>query len=111
MGRVLRGVTSHGWGKKGKASSGGGLEMAGILVVEDLVTMDIQLPGMDGLEAARIIKGGTGTSGIKIMVLTAYAMKGDREYFLEAGCDAYLSKPVNIEEMLSLIENLLNGME
>lgn len=77
----------------------------------DLVIMDIQLPGMDGLEATRVIKGYGDTSGIKILVLTAYAMKGDRERFLEAGCDAYLSKPVNIDEMIGLVDNLLNRAE
>ncbi len=53
--------------------------------------MDIQLPGMDGLEATRMIKGNAGTSGIKVLVITAHAMKGDRERFWDAGCDAYLS--------------------
>lgn len=75
----------------------------------DLVIMDIQLPGMDGLEATRVLKRNKDTSGIKVIVLTAYAMKGDRERFLEAGSDAYLSKPVNMEEMLSAIDALLDG--
>lgn len=75
----------------------------------DLIIMDIQLPGMDGLEATRVLKGNSDTSGIKVIVLTAYAMKGDRERFLEAGSDAYLSKPVNMEEMLSVINALLAG--
>ncbi|MCL5935738.1 MAG: response regulator [Firmicutes bacterium] len=75
----------------------------------DMVIMDIQLPEIDGLEATRILKQDKNTSGVKVLVLTAYAMKGDRERILEAGSDAYLSKPANIEDMLSMIDSLLIG--
>jgi two-component system cell cycle response regulator DivK len=78
-------------------------------IIPDLIIMDIQLPEMDGLEATRVIKGDKYTAGIKVLVLTAYAMKGDPERILQAGSDAYLSKPVNIDEMLSTIDTLLSG--
>ncbi|MFZ5646121.1 MAG: response regulator [Bacillota bacterium] len=73
----------------------------------DLVVMDIQLPGMDGIEAAGIIKGDGATSHIKVLVLTAYVGKEDRDRILASDCDAYLTKPVNIEEMLETVKNLV----
>ncbi|MDD5035135.1 MAG: response regulator, partial [Methylococcaceae bacterium] len=61
----------------------------------DLIFMDIQLPGMDGLEAVRRIKADEVSRQIPIYALTAFAMKGDEQRFLAAGCDGYLSKPVS----------------
>jgi two-component system cell cycle response regulator DivK len=60
-----------------------------------LILMDVQLPGMDGLEIARRLKAGPATRDIRIVALTAYAMKGDEERAREAGCDGYLPKPIN----------------
>lgn len=58
-----------------------------------LILMDIQLPGMDGLQLTRMLKQNPATKDIIIIALTAYAMKGDEERILAAGCDGYLSKP------------------
>jgi two-component system cell cycle response regulator DivK len=69
----------------------------------DLILMDIQLPVMDGIEATRILKSDPETKNIPILALTSYAMKGDREKILQAGCDAYLAKPVDVQELLATV--------
>jgi two-component system cell cycle response regulator DivK len=70
----------------------------------DLILMDIMMPKMDGLEATRIIKADCTTKHIPILALTSYAMKGDRERTIEAGCDGYLAKPVDIGELLKAVK-------
>ena len=70
----------------------------------DLILMDIMMPKMDGIEATRILKTDTATKNIPILALTSYAMKGDRERTLEAGCDGYIAKPVDIQELLKAVE-------
>jgi two-component system cell cycle response regulator DivK len=64
-----------------------------------LILMDLQLPGMDGLELTGRIKADPATRDILIVALTAYAMKGDEEKALAAGCDAYLSKPIDTKTL------------
>jgi two-component system cell cycle response regulator DivK len=64
-----------------------------------LILMDIQLPGMDGLELTRRLKADPRTAGIIILALTAYAMKGDEEKARAAGCDGYVAKPLGIESL------------
>ena len=71
--------------------------------------MGIQMPEMDGLEATRILKADAATSNIPILALTAYAMKGDDEWILRAGCDGYLAKPFNIQELLKQVTKYLSG--
>lgn len=73
----------------------------------DLILMDIQLPVMDGFEAIRILKKDIQTKTIPILALTSYAMKGDREKIMKAGCDDYLAKPIHIEEFLELVARYL----
>jgi CheY-like chemotaxis protein len=68
-----------------------------------LILMDLQLPGMDGLELTRRLKSDVARQRIIIIALTAYAMKGDREKALAAGCDAYVSKPIDTVELPKLI--------
>lgn len=70
----------------------------------DLIFMDIQLPGMDGLEAARLLKADKATRHIPIYALTAFAMKGDEERIRAAGCDGYLSKPASYKDLLATVE-------
>ena len=65
----------------------------------DLILMDIQLPGMDGVTALGRLRSDPATAAIKIVALTAFAMKDDRERFAHAGFDGYLSKPINIREL------------
>ncbi len=75
----------------------------------DLILMDIQMPEMDGLEATRILKTDTTTKDIPILALSSYAMKGDKERILAAGCDGYLSKPLIIKELLKIVAEYLSG--
>ncbi len=75
----------------------------------DLILMDIQMSDMDGLEATRILKADATTRNIPIVALTAYAMKGDKEMVLEAGCDGYITKPIDIQEFLKRVAEYLSG--
>lgn len=67
----------------------------------DVIFMDIQLPGMDGLEASRLLKDDADTRHIPIYAFTAFAMKGDEERILAAGCNGYLAKPVSYKVLLA----------
>ena len=69
----------------------------------DLVLMDSQLPGIDGFETLRRLRAGERTAGTRVVALTAQAMAGDRERFLEAGFDGYLSKPVDLREFIETV--------
>ena len=73
----------------------------------DLLLMDIRLPKVSGLEVARRLKENPAFSHIPIIALTAHAMKGDREKAIEAGCDSYLSKPINTRELPRLVADML----
>jgi CheY-like chemotaxis protein len=64
-----------------------------------VILMDLQLPGMDGLELTRRLKADPTTAHIAIVALTAYAMKGDEAKALAAGCDGYVTKPISIDEL------------
>lgn len=70
----------------------------------DLILMDIHLPGMDGLSVVRAMKDDARTARIPILALTAHAMRGDKDRFLEAGCDGYISKPIDVKTFLASIE-------
>ena len=72
-----------------------------------LILMDLQLPGMDGLELTRRLKASPDTRHIVIIALTAYAMKGDDEKAYAAGCDGYISKPIDIENLPALVRSHL----
>ena len=69
----------------------------------DLILMDIQLPGMDGLEATGILKSDEATRAIPIIALTALAMKGDEARIRAAGCDGYIAKPLAYKDFLTVI--------
>jgi two-component system, cell cycle response regulator DivK len=68
-----------------------------------LVLMDVQLPGIDGIQALAQLRGDPRTASIPVLALTAQAMQGDRERFLDAGFDGYLSKPVNVVELVNAV--------
>jgi len=69
-----------------------------------LVLMDVQLPGIDGVEALARLRQDERTASIPVLALTAQAMSGDRERFLDAGFDGYLSKPVDVVELIQVVK-------
>ena len=69
-----------------------------------LVLLDITLPGMDGIEVVKNIKSDETVQYIPVIAVTASAMRGDKERFLEAGCDDYLSKPIQVSELIDMVE-------
>jgi CheY-like chemotaxis protein len=71
--------------------------------------MDMSLPVVDGWEAARRVKADDATRSVPVIGLTAHAMAGDREKAIEAGCDDYDTKPVDLERLISKMEKLLGG--
>ena len=73
----------------------------------DLILMDIQMPGMDGMTAGGILKGDPATSGLKIVAITSFAMRGDQEKILAAGFDGFLSKPISTRELPGLVKRWL----
>ncbi|MBF6610485.1 MAG: response regulator, partial [Chryseobacterium sp.] len=88
-------------------SAGEGLEMLAENKNISVVLMDMMMPQMDGYEAIAQIKNDEKLSGIPIIAITAQAMTGDREKCMAAGADGYLSKPVNVDELLLLLNDLM----
>ena len=74
----------------------------------DLIIMDIQLPEISGLDVTRKIKADQTISAIPIVAVTAFAMRDDEEKILQAGCEAYISKPISIGPFLQTIEKFIN---
>lgn len=75
----------------------------------DLILLDMQMPVMDGLEAARRLKADPETRSIKILAVTSFAMKGDRERILAAGCDEYMAKPIDTRQLPIMVRQILGG--
>ncbi|HXV42774.1 MAG TPA: response regulator [Anaerolineae bacterium] len=75
----------------------------------DIIITDINLPDIDGYEITDTLKKGKETAHIPVIAMTANVMKKDRESVLQAGCDGYISKPIDIDELPSQIENFLKG--
>ncbi len=71
-----------------------------------VILLDMQMPVMDGLEAARRLKADPETRSIKILAVTSFAMKGDRERILAAGCDEYMAKPIDTRKLPALVKRL-----
>jgi CheY-like chemotaxis protein len=76
-------------------------------VTPRLILMDIQLPGMDGLELTRRLKADPATRAVRVIALTAYAMKGDDEKAFAAGCDGYITKPIDVERLPGVVRSYL----
>jgi two-component system, cell cycle response regulator DivK len=73
----------------------------------DLILMDIQLPVLDGYAATRLIRADTTLSAVPIIAVTSYAMVGDKEKAMEAGCTAYVEKPINPASFIKVLEQYL----
>lgn len=76
--------------------------------VPDLIVMDIGLPSMDGLEATRILRADAKTKAIPILAATSHAMKGDREKALAAGCDGYITKPIDTRTFADTVRRFIS---
>ena len=90
-----------------KATDGGEALDIATRECPDLIIMDVRLPGMNGLEVTKKLRENSAFSRTPIIATTAYAMKGDKERAIEAGCNAYLSKPFNIHELTERIAEML----
>jgi two-component system, cell cycle response regulator DivK len=75
----------------------------------DLILMDVQLPGMDGLQATALLKADVATRDIPVIALTALAMKGDEERIRAAGCDGYIAKPLDYKDFLAVVRATLDS--
>ena len=75
----------------------------------DLILMDIQLPVMDGIDATRLLKTSPETRNIPVIAITGYAYEKDHRAFLEAGGDAFISKPIDVDELLATMEKVLKS--
>jgi two-component system cell cycle response regulator DivK len=92
------------------AAEGGAEGVAGALAhAFDLILMDVQMPGMDGIAALKCLRAEPRTAGLKVAALTALAMKGDAERLLADGFDGYLEKPIRYKEFLVGVAALLEG--
>jgi two-component system cell cycle response regulator DivK len=101
-------VKSAGYAVIAAADAEQGIKMAREQV-PDLILMDIQLPGMDGLEAIGVLKEDPTTRGIPIIALTALAMKGDEARIRASGCDGYIAKPMRYQKFLAAIAMVLES--
>ena len=92
-----------------EATTGGEAVLLATEQAPDLVLMDIQMPDVDGVEALRRLRADERTAAIPVLAVTAQAMHGDREHFLAAGFDGYLSKPVNVRELIGTVRQHCEG--
>jgi CheY-like chemotaxis protein len=103
---ILKVLGLHGYRATGAADGAGALA-ALEHEVPDLILMDINLPDMDGLDVTRIIRGREGFEQVPIVAITGYAMAGDRDRSLNAGCSEYIAKPINVRTFPRVIARLL----
>jgi two-component system, cell cycle response regulator DivK len=75
----------------------------------DLVLMDIQLPGMNGIEALGVLRADPATAAIPVIAVTASVMQQDRNLITQAGFDAYIGKPINLKEFLEAVRTMIEG--
>ena len=105
--KLARDVLRHAGFRTVEARTGGDGVSLAVEQLPDLVLMDIRLPDMNGTEAVRLLKADARTAQIPVVALTAAAMAGDRERFLEDGFDDYLEKPINVREFGDQIRSRL----
>jgi two-component system cell cycle response regulator DivK len=92
-----------------EATTGGQAVELATAHTPDLVLMDIQLPDIGGVEALGRLRADARTASVPVVALTAQAMEGDRERFLAAGFDSYLSKPVNVADLIDTVKRYCDG--
>ena len=108
LARVL--LTGEGYDVKTAADAGEALQTLHTFKPR-LILMDLQLPGMDGLQLTHVIKYDLAMSDVIILALTAYAMKGDRDKAIAAGCDGYITKPIDTTMLPGIIASYLTDPE
>lgn len=96
-------LEAHGYGVVAAMDGNSGVELAE-QELPDLILLDIQLPGMDGYAVAKALRSNKNLDRIPIVAVTSYAMIGDREQGLEAGCTGYIEKPINPETFMMEVE-------
>jgi CheY-like chemotaxis protein len=96
-------LEKHGYSVVPAANGVAGIEL-GLLFQPKGILLDIQLPGLDGYEVARALRQNTALNGVPIIAVTSYAMAGDREKAMAAGCDGYIEKPIDPETFVSEVE-------
>jgi CheY-like chemotaxis protein len=105
--KLARDVLGHRGYRIAEAETGeDGVRLAGELL-PDLILMDIQLPGMNGIEALRLLRDQPDTRHIPVMAVTASAMTHDRQRIMAAGFDSYQSKPISLRSFVDAVEQLL----
>ena len=77
----------------------------------DLILMDIQLPGMSGIDALKVLRSNAGTASIPVIAVTASVMQQDRKQIMEAGFNAYVGKPINLKEFLDAVRTALESRQ
>ena len=98
-------LEKHGYSVVPAPNGVAGIEL-GLLLQPRGILLDIQLPGLDGYEVARALRQNTALNGVPIIAVTSYAMAGDREKAMSAGCDGYIEKPIDPETFVSEVERL-----
>jgi two-component system, cell cycle response regulator DivK len=101
-------LQARGWEVVHAADGPAGLALAGE-IIPALVLLDIQLPGMDGYAVARALRANPKLAAIPVVAVTSYAMPGDREHCIEAGCTGYLEKPIDPQIFTSQVEAFLGA--
>jgi two-component system, cell cycle response regulator DivK len=96
----------HGYGVRAARDGACGIDMAAA-DIPDIILLDIQLPLMDGYAVARQLRLNSNLSHVPIIAVTSYAMAGDREKAIEAGCDGYIEKPINPDTFMTQVEAYL----
>jgi two-component system cell cycle response regulator DivK len=99
-------LEKHGYEVFQAREGGKGIRLAG-QVEPDLILLDIQLPEMDGYQAARALRSNPALDSVPIVAVTSYAMVGDRERILAAGCTGYIEKPINPDTFVAQVEAYL----
>lgn len=101
-------LQARGWEVVHAADGPAGLALAGE-IAPALILLDIQLPGMDGYAVARALRANPGLAAIPVVAVTSYAMSGDRERCIEAGCTGYLEKPIDPQTFVAEVEAMLEA--